>query len=162
MAREYTIQAGNLTVLGNNTMAFINPASPGFTLEILRVIVSQSGTAVSQQQRIQFHTQASTFPTLVSATPSKTKIGDPVSQITGATTGAAGTCGVNASAEGAGAQTSVYQDNFNNLNGFLWVATPPETFMVNATTAAGFGVKLLSTPTTLTGWSVTVVYRELG
>src|SRR3954471_9272031 len=102
MAREYNVGGGGLTLANQAvTLVFINPSST-VGVEILRATAGQTGTATSAQQRVQFNTQVTAFPTLVSATPSKTKFGDPTSGITGNTTGAAGTCGINASAEGAG------------------------------------------------------------
>jgi hypothetical protein len=102
---------------------------------------SQQGSATSAQQRIQVETQVTAFPTLVSATPRSLKHGDATASIiVGGTAGAAGTCGINASAEGAGTKTVKFGDNFNVLNGFLWVATPRETHQH----AGGLGVRARS------------------
>jgi len=93
----------------------------------MRLWASQRGSATSAQQRVQVEMQASAFPMLVSATPKKLKPSDPnASVITGGATGAAGTSGINASAEGGGTKTVPWGDNFNVLNGYLWVAAPPE------------------------------------
>jgi hypothetical protein len=163
MAREYVISSGGITLANQAvTLVFINPASPGPTIEILRCWIGQSANATSAQQRVQLVTQVTAFPTLTSFTPKKTKINDPVSGIAGGTAGAAGTCGINASAEGAGAKTIIHEDAFNVLNGWLWVPTPAETIMVNALTAAGFGLHLPVAAATLTNWAFGVVYRELG
>jgi hypothetical protein len=76
---------------------FINPkASPDMNLEIIRLWASQSANATSAQQRVQAVTQVTAFPTLTSATPRALKRADAISGIVGGTTGAAGTCGVNA------------------------------------------------------------------
>lgn len=163
MAREYTVSAGGITVANQAvTLVFINPASPGVSIEILRCWVGQSANATSAQQRVQLVTQATAFPTLTSATPHKHKINDPASGISGGTAGAAGTCGVNASAEGAGTKTIIIEDCFNVLNGWLWVPTPRETIVMNALTAQGFGLHLPVAPATLTNWSFGVTYAELG
>src|SRR5260221_230071 len=105
MAREFVISAGGQTVLGASSLIFVNPpAAPNFNIEFLRFWIGQSANATSAQQRVQKKTQASVFPTLVSATPAKLKKADPnPSVIVGGTAGAAGTAGINASAEGAGA-----------------------------------------------------------
>ena len=162
MAREYLIHAGGITVANAAvTLIFINPGTT-CSIEILRVWCSQAANATSAQQRIQFVTQVTAFPTVTSMTPSKTKLLDPVSQIIGGTAGAAGTCGINASAEGGGSKTVIYNDSFNVLNGFLYVTTPPETFIMNASAASGFGVHFPTAPATLTGWSFGLSYRELG
>ena len=161
MSREYVLSsAGLTTVSAVVTLAFINPGT-GQSLEILRVWVSQSGSATSSQQRVQTNTQPTSFPTLTSVTPGKLKLSDPVSVIAGGTSGAAGTCGVNASAEGGGTKVPLAQDAFNILNGWLWVATPPETYVMNASAASGFGVHLRVAPASTSGWAVGIVYREL-
>lgn len=161
MARgTYILSGSNLTLAGVTTLAFINPGTTA-SLEILRVAISQAANATSAQQRVQFNTQVTAFPTLTAATPAKTVLLDPVSVIAGGTAGAAGTAGINASAEGAGAKTILYQDAFNVLNGFLWVPTPSETIMMSAGSASGFGVHFPVAPTTLTGWNISVVYREV-
>lgn len=161
--RVFTLSGGNLTLANQPvTLAFINPAAaPNFGIEIMQVDVSQSGTATSAMQRIQLVTQVTAFPTLVSATPQKMELSDPnASIIVGGTAGAAGTCGINASAEGAGTKTVRYETDFNNLNGFLWC--PPEAGRIKlpAGLASGFGVFLPAAPGTLTGWAVSVMYRE--
>lgn len=161
MAREYAISAGGITLANQAvTLVFINPGVTQ-SIEILRCWVSQSANATSAQQRVQLVTQVTAFPTLTSTTPAKLKIIDPVSVIAGGTAGAAGTCGTNASAEGAGAKTVLINDCFNVLNGWLWVPTPAETIVMNASAASGFGLHLPVAPATLTNWSFGLVYREL-
>jgi len=162
MAREYNVGGGGLTLANQAvTLAFINPAATqGF--EVLRAWCGQTGTATSAQQRVQFNTQVTAFPTLTSATPSKTKFNDPASAITGGTAGAAGTAGINASAEGAGTKTVVTHDTFNNLNGYLWVPTPRELIVMGAGIASGFGFHLPVAPGSLTNWQVGVTYGEIG
>lgn len=161
MSREYVVSVGGITVANQAvTLVFINPGTSQ-SIEILRCWVSQSANATSAQQRVQLVTQVSAFPTLTSTTPGKLKLSDPASAITGGTAGAAGTCGTNASAEGAGAKTVLINDAFNVLNGWLWVPTPPETIVMNASGASGFGLHLPVAPVTLTNWSCGVVYREL-
>src|SRR5690349_25070872 len=102
MARTYSVGGGVLTLANQAvTLVFINPSST-IGLDILRAWCGQTGTATSAQQRVQFNSQPTAFPTLTSATPSKLNLTDPTSGITGGTAGAAGTAGINASAEGAG------------------------------------------------------------
>jgi len=163
--RVYTLNCSGVTVANQAvTLAFLNPsATCGF--EILRVLVSQRTTIVppaSAMQAIQLSSQVTAFPTLVSATPAPHVIGAPASQIAGGTTGAAGTAGVNASAEGAGAKTVIIADTFNVLNGWQWVATPDERIECEAGAAAGFGVHLPVAPILLTGWTCMVTYVEGG
>lgn len=163
MAREFTLGGANLTVVAATTVLFINPAAaPNFNIEVLRMWLSQSANATSAQQRIQIETQVTSFPTLVSATPAKLKRADPnASIITGNTTGAAGTSGINASGEGAGGKTVIFEDNFNVLNGWLYVPTPVETIVMPAGSASGLGMFWAAGPTTLTGWTVGMNFREV-
>ena len=161
MSREYSVSVGGITLANQAvTLAFINPGT-GQSIEILRCWVGQSANATSAQQRVQLNTQVTAFPTLTSTTPAKLKLSDPVSVITGGTAGAAGTAGTNASAEGAGAKTVLTNDAFNVLNGWLWVPTPPETIVMNASAASGFGLHLPVAPATLTNWACGVIFREL-
>ena len=160
--REFTISAGGLTVAGATTLIFVNPpAAPNPTLEFLRFWVGQSANATSAQQRVQLETQASAFPTLLSATPRPVKKSDPNnSVIVGGTAGAQGTCGINASAEGAGTKTGFHDDAFNVLNGWLYVPTPDEIPSLPAGYTQGLGLFLPAAPATLTNWACGATFRE--
>ncbi len=163
MAKEYSVGGGGLTLANQAvTLVFINPAaavSP--MLNILRMWASQQGSATSAQQRVQVETQVTAFPTLVSATPRNLKRSDTVaSVITGGTAGAAGTCGINASAEGAGTKTVLFDDAFNVLNGYLWVPTPHEVIELAAGDAAGLGLFLPAAAASLTNWACGINYGE--
>lgn len=165
MAREYTVSGDNQTVVASPQLVFLNPAAggagiPGF--EVIRAWASQRANATSAQQGIRMGTKLTAFPTLVSATPAKLKLGDPTASLVGNTTGAAGTAGINSSVNGAGVEIGVYPDNFNVLNGWLWVPTPSETLQFMPGGTSGFFSQFTSTPGTLTAWSFGVVYRELG
>lgn len=161
--REFMISSGGITVVGATTLISIFPAvAPNPNLEFLRFWVSQSANATSAQQRIELATKASVFPTLTSYTPVKLKPADPnASGITGATTGAQGTCGINASAEGAGTQTIVMDDAFNVLNGWLHVPTPAETRVMPAGFASSLELYFPVTPGTTTNWAFGLIYREI-
>lgn len=160
--REFSISAAGITVAGATTLIFVNPpAAPNVNIEFLRFWAGQSANATSAQQRIQLETQVTAFPTLTAATPTKLKPADAVSVITGGTAGAAGTSGINASAEGAGAKTAVWDDAFNVLNGWLHVPTPPETRIMPAGSASGLGLFFPVAPATLTNWAFGAVFREM-
>jgi hypothetical protein len=163
VAREYVVPMANVTVTSAVSLAwvFVNPGTT-CTLEFLRAWASQSANATSAQQSVQIATQVTAFPTLTGVTPAKTKFLDPVSAIVSGTAGAAGTSGVNASVAGAGAKSGIITDNFNVLNGYLWVPTPAETLMMNAGASSGLGLYAPTQPTTLTSWSAGLTYRELG
>ena len=163
MAREFSVSAGGITLANQAvTLVFINPAAaPNFNIEILRCWIGQSANATSAQQRVQLVSQVTAFPTLTSATPAKLKRADPnVSIIVGGTAGAAGTAGVNASAEGAGTKTVIFEDAFNVLNGWIWIPTPEERIVMPAGSASGFGLFLPVAAATLTNWAFGVNYRE--
>lgn len=155
--------ATGLTVVGATTLNFLNPpAAPNVNIEYLRHWVAQAANATSAQQRIQLATQVSAFPTLTAITPGKLKRNDPnASVIVGGTAGAAGTAGINASAEGAGAKTSWWDDTFNVLNGYLKVPTPPETELIPAGSTSGVNLWFPTAPATATGWNWGQVYREV-
>jgi hypothetical protein len=153
----------NVSVTGAVSLAwvFVNPGTTQ-SLEFLRAYASQSANATSAQQSIAIQTQVTAFPTLTSTAPVKLKLLDPTSQITGGTAGAAGTSGTNASVAGAGTKSGVITDNFNVLNGYLWVPTPAETIIMNASAASGLGLYAPTQPTSLGNWSAGLVFRELG
>jgi len=135
MARgTYSVTGSNITVAGATTLISIRPGTT-CSIEILRAWVSQNANATSAQVRIDAGTKVTAFGTFTAATPAKTSLLDAISQITGGTAEAAGTSGINASAEGGGAFTSIYPDAFNALNGWLWVPTPFETITLNAGSA---------------------------
>lgn len=162
--REFSVGGDGLTLANQAvTLVFVNPAAaPSVNLEFLRMWASQQGSATSAQQRVQVETQVTAFPTLVSATPKKLKPGDPnASVITGGTAGAAGTSGINASAEGAGTKTPIFGDDFNVLNGFLWVATPRETIVMPAGFASGLGLFLPAAAASLTNWAAGMNFGEV-
>lgn len=161
---EYSVSMANVTVTTGGVMSlvFINPgAAPLPNIEIVRAWMGQSSTATSAQLNVSHVTKVTAFPTLTSATPAKLKRASPVSNITGGTAGAAGTAGTNASVQGAGAETVIFGDTFNNLNGYLWVASPRETIVMPAGSTSGYGLVLATTPSALGNWSAGVNFAEV-
>jgi hypothetical protein len=163
MASAYSVVMANTTIVADATLVIIHAdstaASRGSTLQILRAGVSQNGTATSQQLGIILGAKVTAFGTYTAATPTSHVIGGVASAITGATTGAESTAGVDASAEGAGAVTPIVQDGFNNLNGWLWVPTPEER--ITLLPDAAIVLKIVGTPTTLTNWNAYITYLEV-
>ena len=166
--REFTFGSGGLSVTAApaTTIAFIAAsAAPNVNIEILRMWLSQSANATSAQQHIQGETQSTGFPILMNSAPKALKRADPnASVITGVSTGAggaAGQSGINASSETAGGKTVIFDDNFNVLNGWLMVPTPPETIILPASYTQGFGLFWTTAPATLTSWSVGLTFREV-
>jgi hypothetical protein len=164
MAKMYSVGGDGLTLANQAvTLVGILPAaavSP--MLNITRMWASQQTSAVSAQQRIQAVTQASVYPTVVTATPRHLKRSDTVASLIVGVGGVltAGTCGINASAEGAGTKTVMFGDNFNVLNGYLWVATPPEVIELTASDASSFGLFLPAAAASLTNWGFGINYGE--
>lgn len=160
MARVYLLTGANMTLANQAvSLAFLNVGTTT-SIEFLRMWASQSSSNNTAQQRVQINTQVSAFPTLTSQTPGKNWLLDPASQIVGGSAGAAGTSGINASAEGAGAKTVLYPDAFSIVNGWLWVATPPETMTLNAGAASGLGLHFPAAPGSLGNWNAGMSFRE--
>lgn len=160
MRGVYTVTGKGQTVVAAPYAVFINPGTTA-SFQVLRCWMSQNANATSAQQGVMTTSKVTAFPTLVSATPAATSPIDQAAKITGGTTGAAGTCGINSSANGAGADTVLYPDNFNVLNGWLYVPTPADLTVFSAGLASGFGLEYVGTPGTLTGWTFGVEYAEL-
>jgi hypothetical protein len=144
------------------TLVFLNPpAAPSSDLIFERFWISQSNTtAYSGNQRVQLNTQVTAFPTLVSATPAKLWNAGGASVLTGGTAGAAGTTGINASAEGAGTKTVIWNDAFAPANGWLLVLLPDEYYEQSAGSASGLGMHLPVAATTLTNWAFGCTWTE--
>ncbi len=163
MARQFAVSDAGVTVENADiTVVFVNnDAGPAQTLEFLRAWVGQSANATSAQQRVELATQVTAFPTLTSTTPQALNFGEAISNIIGGTAGAAGTSGTDASAEGGGAVTPMWEDAFNVLNGWLWVPTPNEVIRLRAGESSGFGLRMPVAPTTLTNWAFGLVFGEV-
>lgn len=163
MSRKYTVHLKNATVAGATTLVLINPAA-NRVIQITRAWCSQVANATSAQCSIEMGLKAAAFPTVTPFTPQKLETSDPASLIIAGAAGAAGTSGVNASAEGAGATTVLYPDAFNALQGWLW--TPSfsydESIIVSGADALAFYLKFSAAPGTLTGWNAGVEFKELG
>lgn len=159
----YTVTMANQTIVADATLVIIHTdstvTSAGSMIEILRAWVGQVETETSQQLGVILAQKASAFGTYTSTTPSPHVVGGPASGIIGGTAGAEGTAGTDASAEGAGTVTNIIHDGFNNLNGWLWVPTPEERIIVPPDTAVI--LKIVGTPTTLTGWSAGITFEQI-
>ncbi|HMH95638.1 MAG TPA: hypothetical protein VK577_03545 [Bradyrhizobium sp.] len=167
MSREFSVGGDGLTIVNAvvTLVGYLPNAAPNINFENLRMWASQAAGAVSAQQRIEVVTQVTAFPTVVTATPRPLKFGDTVVSALVGVGGAltAGKCGINASAEGAGAKTVAWGDSFNHLNGYLWVATPRETMVMPAGSASSLGLFLPVAPTggVTTNWAAGINYGEI-
>jgi hypothetical protein len=160
--RVYVVSASNITIAGATTLIMLRPGATA-AIEILRMWATQSGTSTSGQCRIQAVRQVAVLPTMTTGITPVPLIGsDPVSLIVAGTAVAAGTVGVNASAEGAGTKSVVHDEAFNNLTGFKWIPTPKEQVILSPGAAYGFGLFMPAAPASLTGWAFGMTFRELG
>lgn len=159
MSYQYAIVGENQTLAAAGTLVFLRPSSAlGF--RVLRAWAKQAGTATSNQVRIQLGSKAiGTNPTLVSATPRKLDPKDAASVFTGATNGAAGTAGINATSEGDGAFTALVNEGFNTLTGFEW--TPVFEEMRFRPGGDAFVMRFPATPAQTTGWEWGVIIEEM-
>jgi hypothetical protein len=159
----YSVVMNNQTIIASGDLVIIHTdstlATGGSNIRILRAWCAQTATETSEQLGIQLALQASAFGTYTATTPAPHFVGGRVSGITGATTGAEGTAGTDASANAAGSKTPIVVDGFNNLNGWLWVPTPEERIVLPADTA--IVLAMIGTATTLTNWSAGITYEEL-
>jgi len=163
MSGIYSVEMKNATVVASGTLVIIHTASAigtrGSSIRLLRAWASQVGTGTSAQLGITLAQKASAFGTYSSATPSPHVVGGVASAIVSGGAGAAGTCGVAAGTEGAGAVTDIIYDSFNNLNGWLWVPTPEERIVLVNDIAVI--LKLIGTPSVLSGWSAGITFDEV-
>jgi hypothetical protein len=161
MSMQYSVSVGGITPTpAACTLVFVNPGATR-SLAFLKAWAGQSVNANSAQQRIQLNTQVTAFPTLTSTAPVPHTLSDPASVITGGTAGAAGTSGTNATVEG-GTKTSIVNDTFNVLNGFLWQPTPKDIIVLNASAASGFGLHVPVAITPAGAWSWGVTFEQQG
>lgn len=166
MSKEYVLSGENMTVGTGVVLAVLqtaaNLATAGGMLELLRVEISQSGTATGAQIRGEIFTRdtAGTLTTTAATPRPVSPLGGVASGLSGNTSVIGGTarCGINSSADSGGAYTSILPFNFSNLNGYLWLPTPEERIIVPPSTVVG--VRLLAAPGTTTGWTVAVVFAE--
>jgi hypothetical protein len=160
--RLYSIVGADITV-ANQAVSLVTihtkATGAGSAIEIMRASVSQSGSTTSGMLAIAMGTKVTAFSTVTAFTPLALNTGDPASGITGSTDDATGHCGINASAEGAGAFTVRWQDSFNIVVGWLWIPTPEERFVIGADLSWHLQFPAAAVP--LTHWHFVVIYKEL-
>jgi len=163
MSAPYIVSGQGVTIIANGELVTLRAAtawtSRGSLLEILRMKASQRSATTSAQLGMRWGLKASAFGTFTAATPVPTVLGAAASALTGSTSNAAASAGVNASANGAGTLTVMDQEEFNNLTGFLWIPTPEERIIVGPDQT--FVMQLQGTPSALTLWTFSVLFREL-
>ena len=163
MGRAYSILFSNLTLTAATTLAAVRPPTDR-GVQLIRVWLGQNGSSTSKNFALSIGTKASAFSTLTSFTPLKLCETDPASAITGGTAMAAGTAGINASAEGAGVYTDLAVEVMNNLNGWIWIPGPDDDISLKAGSALALCMKMLDAPTSgfQTGWYGGMIFKEIG
>ena len=159
----YSVSMSDTTIVADATLVIIRAAAAvstrGSILEVVRAWCGQRSVDTNDQLGIILGQKVTAFGTYTSATPAPHQVGGAASGIAGGTAGAAATAGVDASGEGAGAVTATIADAFSNLNGWLWVPTPEEQFIIGPDIAVV--LKLVGTPGTLTNWYAGITYTEI-
>lgn len=164
MGKRTVLSGENLTLGTGNVLAGFRPAAADAAASIIRVTrveISQSGTTTLAMIRGAIGTRdtAGTL-TVTSAAPNPETAGGPASGLTGATTfiGTAARSGINSSADSGGTYVNTIPFAFPNTAGYLWKPDPGEEFLV--TPGQVWVVRLLASPGTTTGWTVTVYLNE--
>lgn len=166
MGRKYTLSGENLTLGTGLVLAAIRTAADAVTaggiLKLLRVRIWQNATETSDQIRAEIFTRnTSGTLTMTSATPRNKVLTGPASGISGSTApaGTAARCGINSSADSGGTYTQEHPLNFNNLNGEEYIPVAGDEMLIGP--ALVFGIRLLASPTTTTGWGFTLEFEEV-
>lgn len=119
---------------------------------LLRASLTQRGSAVSVQERVQI-LRKTAAATVTSFTPLALDTTDPAAAAVGGTAAT----GITASVEGTDGNIIVDR-GFNVLNGFEWIATPME--MIYVPPAGFIAIKFPVAPATQT-WSAQLVFVEV-
>jgi hypothetical protein len=166
MGKITVLKGENMTLGTGNVLAAFQTAAAAAAAQhvfIKRCEISQSGSTTLAMIRAEFATRdtAGTLTTTSIAPTTIRPVGGGASGIAGSTSVIGGTArsGVNSSADSGGTYTSLYPFNFPNTAGYLYKPAPDEEMEVNASTV--FVVRLLATPGTTTGWTISIVLDEL-
>lgn len=165
MGKLTVLKGENLTLGTGNVLAVLSTptaGSAGARLKVKRLEISQSGSTTLGMVRGEFFTRdnAGTLTTTSLAPTAIKPIGGAASAFAGNTSVIGGTArsGINSSADSGGTYTSIYPFNFPNTAGYLHKPAPDEEIEVPASTF--FGVRLLASPATTTGWTFTLTLEE--
>jgi hypothetical protein len=164
MGKRTVLSAENMSLGTGNVLVAFRPAAADAAASIIRVTrveISQSGSTTLGMIRgaIGERDTAGTL-TMTSTAPNPQTLGAPASGLTGSTApaGTAARSGTNSSADSGGTYVNTIVFNFPNLNGYLWKPDPGEEITVSP--GRVFVVRLLTSPGTTTGWTVSVFLNE--
>ncbi len=165
MGRITVLKGENLTLSTGSVLGVLSTpvaGAIGARVKVKRLEISQSGTATLAMCRGEFFTRdnAGTLTTTSLAPTAIKPIGAASSAFSGNTSVIGGTArsGINSSADSGGAYTSIYPFAFPNTAGYLYKPAPDEEIEVPASTF--FGVRFVTAPGTLTGWTFTLTIEE--
>jgi len=154
-----------ITITGASTLNYLWPAAaPAANISFIRHAVGQAANATSAQQRVQVGFKTPTGGTgFITTSPAALKKIDPASSLAGAAVPAIGKCGtgISTDTEATGTITTLIDDNFNVLNGYLFVSTPPEAIVAPAGSAQLYQFWFPTAPGTVTGWNWYEVFAEI-
>jgi len=155
----------NMTLGTGNVLAVWRTAAAGSAAartRIKRIEISQSGTTTLQMIRAEVATRdtAGTLTTTATSPVRTNPVGGAASGLSGNTApvGAAGRSGTDSSADSGGTYTEIDPFSFPNTAGYLDKPDPEEEIEIPADTVCV--VRLLTTPTTSTGWNIKVILKE--
>src|SRR5690242_10842975 len=156
---------GNVYVFSRQTVAIPNAittilqikAGAAKPIEILRAWASQVSSTTSTQVQIGL-VRLSVAGTVTAAVAADVKVTNPSDGASGVQLGTSAT-GYLATAEGT-VSDMTYPDNFNILNGWLYLPVPEERIIVPG--AGLLALKFLAAPGGAWNWSAGIVFRELG
>jgi hypothetical protein len=157
----YLAQLQNQVVAGSASMLLLLRPPTTRPIRIVRYKLDYNGTATSTQIRYQFGRKASAFPTgMASITPAALNATAPTAQVTGGTSGAAGTCGGYVTSEGAGAFVATIDGAFNALNGLDEFFGEFSDLYLPPGSAEGFALRFPVSPVLLTAWTASIYFKE--
>lgn len=155
-----TLTTGTLSIFCISTAA---AASLGANVRITRLELGQKGTTTLQMLDGEIATRdnGGTLTMTSKAPVCIEPVGGAASGLSGNTApvGGAGRSGVNASVDSGGAFTQLVPFAFANLAGLVWKPDPKEELWIPASTFVV--VRLLTAPTTLTGWLGALYLEEM-
>jgi hypothetical protein len=165
MGKRTVLVGENMSLGTGNVLAAFQTAASGSAaghVSIKRLEISQSGTTTLAMIRGEISTRSTAGTlTMTSATPTNINpIGGPASGLSGNTAPAGGTgrSGINSSADSGGTYTQIFPFNFANTAGYLFKPAPDEEIWIPNSTLCT--VRLLATPGTTTGWTISLVLDE--
>lgn len=165
MGKRTVLSASEMDLGTGNVLAAFRTAaagSAGSHVRVSRIVVFQNGTASLEMCSVEVATRdtAGTL-TMTSTTPRvHAPLGAAASGLSGNTAPASGDgrSGTNSSADSGGTYTTIFYEDFPNLNGWLWKPDPKEEIWVPPSTV--FVVRMAQAPSSLLDWGISIWLEE--